>query len=163
VWGTFTGYTEDSGYTKRETRPRLVTINTERLPPDAYRAPTDEERAAFAAQKKQAKAERGVVSTINPTREDAERLQAMWNVEAAEQDKTRNYPRKAGAVEEMTQAQYTDSYKDYRAVEDVRGVCKVRTRVHGWSNVRSVVVLTDKPQKPFPAAVWEKIKEVKAA
>lgn len=58
VWGTWTGYTRESGYTQSATKPALVTIKTERLPANAYRPPTDEERAAFQAARKAEKAAR---------------------------------------------------------------------------------------------------------
>ena len=70
-----------------ENNPRPMTlhkINVERFGEDAYRAPTDEERVAFAekvkAEKKAAKAASPpAISLINPTDEDAERLQAILN------------------------------------------------------------------------------------
>lgn len=70
-------------------KPRVLshTIETERLPANAYRPPTDEELAAFNAQQKQAKAKAKVtraataIPLINPTDADAERLQALWNAQ----------------------------------------------------------------------------------
>lgn len=135
----------------------LMTIKTERLEPGAYRPPTDAEREAFSAEKKAEKDARGVVSTINPTREDAERLQSKLNTDAAEQDKGKNYPRKPGEVVEMTQATYSGSCKEHRSIWELAGgACKIRVRSCGWSLVASVVILTDKPRKAFPAAVFEK-------
>jgi len=154
VWGSRRGYTRESNYHTEETRPCLLTIDTERLAADVYRAPTDEERAAFADAKKAAKKARGVVSTINPTDEDAERLQAQMNAEAAETDKGQNYPRKPGEVEHTTQAKYSNGWKESRVIRDI-GKVKVRLCSYGWQHVESVVVLDDKPQKPLPASVWK--------
>jgi len=154
VWGTRRDYTKESGYTEQETRPGLLNLNIERLKAEVYRAPTEEELETFNAQKKEAKKERGVVPTINPTRENAELLQTQLNATAAETDKGQNYPRKPGEVEEMTQARFSGMYKDYRVLREYRG-CKIRMCVHGWQNVESVVVLTDKHQKAFPEGVLE--------
>ena len=73
----------------RKHKPALVTCSVERLAEDAYRPPTDEERAAFKAQQAEAKAERKATTSkapplINPTDDDAERLQAVWNAWAQE-------------------------------------------------------------------------------
>jgi hypothetical protein len=157
VWGTTRGFTKESGYTIEETRPCLVNVNTERMGKEVYRPPTDEERAAFSDAKKQAKEKRGVISTINPTDEDAERLQSMLNERAAFYDKGKNYPRKMGTVERITQDKYSNHWTDGKALREVGGA-KVRFITHGWQWVESVVILTDKPQKPLPPAVWEKQK-----
>lgn len=63
------------------------TVEVERLNPEAYRAPTAEELAAFEAKEKEAKKARKAaapdpVPLINPTDADAERLQALWNAAA---------------------------------------------------------------------------------
>lgn len=65
----------------------LSQIDTERLPADAYRAPTEEELATFNAERKAEKAARPVTKSllINPTDADAERLQAIWNERKREQ------------------------------------------------------------------------------
>lgn len=49
-----------------------------------------------------------------------------------------------------------------RDKEQGPAVCQLRTTSGGtdqWPYVRSVIILTDKPQKPFPAAVWQPIAE----
>lgn len=73
-----------TGWGNHAPRPCLVTYNVERLPANAYRAPTDEERAAFKTKQATAKAERRATAPkkpplINPTPEDARRLQALIN------------------------------------------------------------------------------------
>jgi hypothetical protein len=141
-----------------EKKERIASLNVERLSSEVYRAPTDEERAAFAGAKKAAKDARGVIPTINPTKEDAERFQAQLNAIAAETDKGKNYPRRAGKVEETTQAKYSASYKDHRTVREYNGF-KMRVMIHGWSTMESVVVLTDKPQKNLPATAWKQVEE----
>lgn len=125
-------------------------IELRHLPPSAYRAPTDEERAAFADAKKAAKDARGVRPIINPTDADAEALQTRWNADAAEKDKGSNYPRKASEVARMTSEQWARMYADWKTVSDL-GNARVRAAWH-HSAVNAVVILTDKPQKPLPVA-----------
>jgi len=82
VMGTHTGYTKESGYTERATRPAPVLFNIERLTAEAYRPPTAEELTAFKAAMKAEKAAKPKAikpPLINPTDADAERLQAVWN------------------------------------------------------------------------------------
>lgn len=84
VWGTSSGYTRSSDYKEYATVPALVKVNVERLPENCYRAPTDEEKAAFDAAEKAAKVKAKATkpkapALINPTDEDAQRLQALWN------------------------------------------------------------------------------------
>jgi len=99
-------------------RPR----NIERLGADVYRAPTDEEIAEFEKSKKERKAEAKanaapVVPLINPTDEDAERLQGIWNArEQVKQAKAKKENRTYGdfqpsTVLRLTQAQYSANSK----------------------------------------------------
>lgn len=63
----------------------LCSFDTERMPMGAYSPPTDEGRAALAALKAEKKAntpKKEPCPLINPTDEDAERLQAKWNAAA---------------------------------------------------------------------------------
>lgn len=167
------------------------TVETERLPADAYRPPTDEELAAFLAEEKAAKKARKAtapapVPLINPTEEDAERLQAVWNEAAkseAEARKARNgyaEEHKPSTVLRMTQAVYSSHSKGSYASVSTREVfaggieCgsyydagrklrekhgaplfQVRRTGGGSYQPSRVIILTDKPQKPLPAAVWE--------
>lgn len=87
VWGTSEGYTRESGYKEYAVKPALVSVNVERLGENAYRPPTDEERAAFLQgekdRKKAAKASKPASpQLLNPTDEDAQRLQDAWNDKA---------------------------------------------------------------------------------
>ena len=178
-------------------RPLSMLYNIERLPANAYRPPTDEERAAFAdalktkrkaqaaaAKEKAAKGEN--CPLINPTDEDAERIQALWN-EKAMADHA-DYKRRNGYASEfipakvrrMTQARYS-ALSQGRGWTETTGVCamgekqarntfsgqkerarqgpalcKLRTADNdGWHTPRSVIILTDKPQKALPAKVWK--------
>lgn len=123
----------------------LAQFDVERAKPGSYRAPTDEERAAFLAGKKAEKEKRGTVSLINPTKEDAERLQAIWNALRPN--------RKPATVKEYTLAEYQGRPKDWTATKEFRGV-KVRVCSGMYSSVLSIVVITDRPQKPLPGSVW---------
>lgn len=118
VWGTTSGYTRESNYEEYATRPALVTIDVERLGADAYRAPTDEERAEFKKATKARKAEAKATkpktpSLVNPTEEDAERLQALLNAagERKHKEKDRYSDYKPTPVLRMTQAQYSANSK----------------------------------------------------
>lgn len=184
-----------------ETNPRPMTLHTltvERLPEDAYRAPTDEELAAFEAAKKEAKKaapKKDPCPLINPTDEDAERLQAAWN-ERAKDAHCESYKRRYGrdyaedfkpsTVCRITQAAYSANSKGSYARAETRGlcadmvleprasnmwmasdkkeadergpaICQVRQTQSDGSDYGAprVIVLTDKPQKPLPAAVWK--------
>jgi hypothetical protein len=115
VWGTTTGYTKESDYRIQETRPTLVLLKVERMGEDAYRPPTDEERAAFQTETAERKAQEKAGKPkapplVNPTDEDAEKLQAAWNeANKAKYDGKRNsWDReyKPTPVLRMTQAQY---------------------------------------------------------
>lgn len=166
----------------------LQSFNIERMGAEAYRAPTDEEREAFAKAKKERKAKEKATkpaspSLINPTDEDAERLQAVWNSKAEALYK-KHMPYGSGykptPVSRMTQAEYSDrskgSYSNYETVEvcqhghrprsrygencDTSPVAfKIRKRYGsgGFSHcAESVVIITDKPQKPLPLN-WEAV------
>ena len=162
VWGTTTGYTKESGYKERATTPCLVTVKVERLPESAYRAPTDEERAEFKAKQKAGKAGASP-KLLNPTNEDAERLQTIWN----ERARKRHPDAQLSAVKYVTQSEYSAASK-YDVVgtfgvsdegKQTKGeaVCKLRCRTYYLSHAAdSVYILTDKPQKSLPLD-WEAI------
>jgi len=177
-------------------------INIEREGADIYRAPTDEEREAYAAKvaaSKKAKAAEAKEKAakgencplISPTDEDAERLQALWNEEGAlereESFKRRGYyaeDLKPAKVIRLTQAKYSELSGGTYSSAGTRGirksgfresksnmwsdkessiakeygkpVCKLRICSNsGWYTPPSVIIITDKPQKAIPAAVWE--------
>lgn len=188
---------------------RLVQIDTERLPADAYRAPTDDELAAFNAEQKQAKARakearaKTAIPLINPTEADAERLQAIWNERAKARhcaaylkEYGRDYADdfKPATVTKIKQETYSANSKGSYARAETRGlrrdahlapresnmyneaqakrdkeqgpaVCNIRITYGGDGQFtpRSVIVLTDKPQKPLPAAVWKALKPATVA
>ena len=102
----------------------LQSFNIERLGADTYRSPTDEERAQYAAdeaeRKAASKAKRKANPTqklVNPTNEDAERLQTLWNdAGRARHDKAKAESRLHGEftpseVRRMTQAAYSQASK----------------------------------------------------
>lgn len=130
---------------------RLVTVETERLAPGAYRAPTDEERAAYAAKVKAEKAARPKSTEpplINPTLEDAQRLQAVFNAAAVkrwEREHGRsieNAPSyytlpKQGAVCCITQEVYSANSKGSYAKAETRGICGGGEVESAYSNMWS--------------------------
>ena len=139
-------------------------MDTERLSPDSYTAPTPESLAELQAVKKKIEAGKPEVKTIpliNPTDEDAERLQAIFNSQVG-------HGEDVPTVERMDQATYSRNSKggNYAPCDTVaieQGGKKffqnsdrlyfpiiAKVRVHG----RRVIILTDKPQKKFPAEMW---------
>lgn len=179
-------------YPDGTTKVLVHTVNVERAGPDCYRSPTDEELAAFNAEKEAEKKARkatapATISLINPTDEDAERLQALINERhVAEWKRHHGEPKsyhapKTAEVRKMTQAEYsaisTGSYakaetrtvhasgmiadresnlwsqraQDYKKMIGAP-LCKVRFA--GYDPIY-VLIISDKPQKPLPASVWE--------
>lgn len=196
VWGTSNGYTRESGYKEYAVKPALVSVNVERLGADHYRPPTDEERAAFVeAEKARKKAEKATKPSapqlLNPTDEDAQRLQDAWNDKARRSFEECKREGRAwsdfvpSVVLRMTQAKYSDMSKgSYARAETVSvrtdnacipsrwdktdspTACKVRKTygVPDWGftgKAPSVVVISDKPQKPLPLD-WEAIEAARA-
>jgi hypothetical protein len=116
-------------------------INIERMGSDIYRAPTDEELAAYnaktasakkakasAAKEKAAKGEN--CPLINPTDEDAERLQAMINEQYLADWTRRNgqptsyhKPKPPAQVQRITQAVYSANSSGSYAKAETRGLC----------------------------------------
>lgn len=132
-----------------------VLVNIERKGEDIYRAPTPEELEAFNARQKAKKAAKPVVPTMNPTDEDAQALQDLWNAEANAQ-----HGEEAGIVKvgRMTQAEFSAGLKhDYVFIhEKTLGGQLVKLRMkrgggfYNYSAAYQIIVLTDKPQKPLP-------------
>jgi len=132
-----------------------VLVNIERKGEDIYRAPTPEELEAFNAKQKAKKAAKPTISTMNPTDEDAQALQDLWNAEANAQ-----HGEKAGTVKvgRMTQAEFSSGLKhDYVFIHEknIGGqLVKLRMKRGGgfynYSAAYQIIVLTDKPQKPLP-------------
>lgn len=123
--------------------PRMLKtlINIERMGSNIYRPPTDEERAAYAAKvadvkKAKAKAAKEKAAKgencplINPTDEDAERLQAMLN-EQYMADFTRRHgaqskyytPKPPAKVQRITQAVYSANSGGTYSKAETRGLC----------------------------------------
>ncbi len=171
--------------------PRMLKtlINIERMGSHIYRTPTDEERTAYAekvaAAKKataQAAKEKAAAGTncplINPTDEDAEQLQALWNDKATECGWYQRNGGKPSEVLRMTQAQYSaNSGGNYAGANTVtvcehgtkhetrsgdtisrHSVFKIRATSNGY-NADRVIVITDKPQKKIP---WAALKAARA-
>lgn len=84
IWGPHPWRKGDDG----EPEMGVQTVNVERFGEGIYRAPTDDDLAEFKKLQKEmrAKAKDGkpkAPQLINPTNEDAERLQAIWNARHA--------------------------------------------------------------------------------
>jgi hypothetical protein len=165
----------------------LANIDIERASPETYRPPTAEELEAFNAAQKQAKKEAKATAPakpplINPTPEEAARLQALWNEKARLDAERRGALAQWKTVEvlEVSQAFYSErsrgSYSSFATVELVAGgevsrpsysmrkevpravVCDVRRlSTSGYYEANRVVRITDKPAKPFPSARWEAV------
>lgn len=189
VWGTTSGYTEESGYTKYETKPAIVTVDVSRLPEGCYRPPTAEEMAEFKAKQGVRKAEQKANAPtkpklLNPTDDDAAKLQALWNIHAKSlHDKHCTYREyEPTGVASMDQAAYSarskGSYSSFETVE----VCENGRQPRRWDGnkpavnppvafkvrvgyasgggfshqARRVIVLTDKPRSPLPLD-WDRL------
>lgn len=153
---------------------RLEIITVERMAEDIYRAPTDADKAALEAEKKAEKKAAPKATTIpliNPTDEDAEKLQAIWNTL-----KAISYEREPAKVLRITQTQYSENSKGSyarveakslsaggkeprscygKALESV--ICKVRFSSY------AVIIITDKPQKALPAELFNDPTETQLA
>jgi hypothetical protein len=167
----------------------LMQYATERLPQNAYRPPTEADKAALAAlvkQKKDATPKKATIPLVNPTDEDAERLQTMLNNRVQDEilRKRSNIGFTPQEVCRITQAVYSANSKGSYARAETRDLCRngelseretnmyssaaeerrkargpaiaqVRVTYGSSYMAMAVIVLTDKPQKPFPAEVWE--------
>jgi len=167
------------------TKPDVIRpINIQKLSRDAYRVPTEDELKAFKAAQSENKTIRkaknaGAPKLINPDKESAERLQALWNAKAKViYDKHRSSWNKEDykptEIRELTQSQYSarskGSYSHYGTIElkedghrksvgrdrpdeDKKTSCKVRQCPASASfshQADCVIVITDKPRKPLP-------------
>lgn len=168
---------------------QLHKICLERFGENVYRPPTEEERETFQKARAQAKAERkakspGRPKLINPTEEDAIRLQEHWNAKAKRRHEAANLHSayQPSTVRRMTQAEYSAAARGtYSHLETVE-VCEHGHRPKmqygrnidespiafkirkcfprgGWTtSADRVVLLTDKPQKPLPLD-WDALEE----
>lgn len=158
----------------------LYTIETERLAPSAYSEPTEESLATLQAFEKASKAhkakrkEENPCPLINPTLEDAERLQALINQRTTEAAAKQYNKPEVKEVLKLTQAEYAANSKGSYARLGTHGFCNggfpyteegwKRERKYGraicmirsggvW--VKQIVHITDKPCKPLPEAIWQ--------
>jgi hypothetical protein len=147
----------------------LSQIEVERMAKDAYTPPTEEDKEALAAQiasEKAAAPKAKPVPLVNPTLEEARRIQEVWNQGHA---RSSYGGEPAPEVAEMTQAQYTacSSSGNYSNAETV-AISGGGQKLPSYSNTpqfpavakirkckNQVVVLTDKPKKKLPAEVWQ--------
>jgi primosomal replication protein N len=111
---------------------RLKNLNIERLAESSYRAPTAEDKAALAATlaaEKSAHPKTATIPLINPTLEDAQRLQALINNRyAAEWERRHGKPSsvhfpEAAEVCQITQADYSAVSGGAYAKAETRGLC----------------------------------------
>jgi len=141
--------------------------------------------AALVKEKKDATPKKATIPLVNPTDEDAERLQTMLNNRV--QDEILRKRSNIGFTPQVcriTQAVYSANSKGSYAKAETRylyhngelseresnmyssegearrkargpAVAQVRVTYGATYMAMRVIVLTDKPQKSFPAAVWE--------
>jgi hypothetical protein len=178
------GRFEYSWQAGRNTEPHLQKVNIQRAGEEVYREPTPEEIEAFKAIKKgmqarNKKANAGNPKLLNPTTEDAQRLQDELNRLAQEsadgREKSRGYhiEIEPSPIKEMTQAEYSAKSKAngpastkellhgprfgpwYSHWDGVKPpvACKLRTTYFKGNSPYRVIVITDKPQKALPS--WE--------
>jgi hypothetical protein len=171
----------------------LHQFETERLAPGAYIEPTEASLKELEEYKKHVKATKPKNTEpplINPTDEDAERLQAIWNERARVKHEAKNIYSSESArashtaqfkpaeVCRIKQETYSAHSKGAYARAETRELCADAMLKPRESNMYSrereaylskigpavckiritsyqVIVLTDKPQKPLPAAVWQ--------
>ena len=161
--------------TKRDGKtPALVSLVTTQFKAADYTAPTAEtlaklkaERATLNAAKP--KPEGAGIKLLNPTDDDAERLQALLNEREA--GTMKKWGKEPQGVLRLTQAQYSahskgayrrldvqemipggDKVSDsYRSAPQLPACVKLRGE---WGIAPRVIVLTDKPQKALPAELF---------
>jgi hypothetical protein len=174
---------------------RLLSMlyNIERLPSTAYRPPTDEERAAFKATTEATKKGKAAAAKekrdagencplINPTDEDAVKMQDQWNeIERERHAKKRHYkPFEPVTPLKMTQAEYSARSGGSYAQCETLTVCEAGTehRKRHFNNITRhsvfklriakagdyyqadrIIIISDKPQKPIP---WKAIADARA-
>lgn len=132
------------------TQYALYKFSTERIDPSAYKAPTPEsleQLKQYQGEVKKAKSKAPKVPPlINPTNEDAERLQKLLNPEKSIERMTQNeYAQQSkGSYARCSARWITEGGKFESRSNPYKIVCKLRTRYD------SVIILTDKPQKPLP-------------
>lgn len=169
LWGDYQYYNYKEGGRRNATGFHRMDIT--RSTGADYEPPTEESQSELKrlrAEIKAAKPKAKPCPLVNPTDEDAEKLQAIWN---AERGRGKRWDREPSEVLRLTQAQYSSCSEggrsSFETAELLPGgkeaetrygsrlpcqpspVCKVRK-----GETSSVVILTDKPRKPLPASVW---------
>ena len=145
------GYVNIGGrraYVDHSNADGLAKMSIERLGEDAYRPPTAEELEAFKADQKAAKAKAKASAPkkpglVNPTDEDAERLQSVLNTKAKERhDASDNYCKRdfePATVSRMTQGEYSAASKgsystlETRTLHNSGGIIS-RQKSNMWSS-----------------------------
>lgn len=138
-----------------------------------YEVPAKKARKASTSAK-------AALPLINPTKEDAEKLQALWNARMASAVEKQKYgTHKIAALTEITQERYSANskgdYSPFEAIElDAAGfevrtvwrgmervksgvpVCRLRVSTAGYDSykAKSVIIITDKTAKSLPID-WE--------
>jgi hypothetical protein len=193
VHGTKRGYTPESDYKEWGNIETLYNLNVERLDVSSYKAPTPEDIQKLEktlAAEKSGKPEKERCPLVNPTDDEAFKLQGLWNQQILDRyarikeknPKAYTPEYQPSEVVRLTQAQYTKnstgSYARYEASELCVGglerpqayshneksialqkaagpvICKVRKYRGHHEQAACVVIITDKPQKPLPTALW---------
>jgi hypothetical protein len=168
-------------------------INIERMKASVYTPPTDEERAAYAAKVKAAKKTKAGAAKekaakgencplINPTNEDAIKMQDEWNAkEQARHAKTRHWkPFEPVKPLMMTQAQYSAQSGGNYARFETLTICEAGTehrkrhfgkitrhdvfklrvsKAFNYYQADRIIIISDKPQKAIP---WQAIADARA-
>lgn len=127
-------------------------IKTERLAKEVYTPPTDQDLKEFKAWKAEQKAKtqaanKGAPKLINPSLEDAQRLQKIWNDKARERfERLKKEHKRFGEfcpseVLEITQAVYSANSKGSYCKLETRELCAhgilKPQNYGGWSNARA--------------------------
>jgi hypothetical protein len=170
-----------------------ILYNIERTGADEYRPPTEDDKKAMAAilaaeKKTRKETAPPTIPLINPTDDDAQRLQDLWNeakrLELEDYKKRNHYGPdfKASEVCRITQAKYSANSSGVMSRCETRELCqggekkarhytaktqppvvaKVRATWGEQNTAWRVIIITDKPQKPLPAAVWQPLKAAPA-
>lgn len=163
-------------YPEGVTKYLFHTINIERLGQDVYTPPTDEDKAKLAAIIAEEKAGAPKVEPcplINPTEEEARKLQDLWNEKAYDRAPSYGKDEARSKILKMTQAQYSTADFATEIICETghphrsrygknitrHDVFKIRRAYGSNYGAYRVIVITDKPQKAIP---WEKIEQARA-
>lgn len=125
---------------------REIKLSVERLPSDAYRAPSEAEREAFTSSQSVKKAAKPKAPPlINPTPEHAQRLQDYLNALSK-----RNPTEISTVTQSLFSRMNGGSGSGAITTITIDGVSFKYRVFYRFVGANSVVIITDKPQKPFP-------------